>query len=163
MTLPVFFSSGFLSDIFYPNLTAGPLADGMLCAIFQGMDTITLTCPTCGMIIKAYPDRRQFDCWFCGTVHRVRERDLDTTLTNLAMHKVEEEIQGLATSKQVKLEELGKCINAILRLRGFSLQELLAQRHQLEKEILDLSLIIHLKEAELRKFAQVRVSSNPGD
>lgn len=127
------------------------------------MDPITLTCPTCGVILRVQPDRQEFSCWFCGSEYRLKEKDMDTTLTQMALHQVEGEISGLVTSKERKLDELARCINAIIRQPEHALDALLAQRNRLEDDILELSLIIHLKRAELNRTRRMDSSPNPGD
>jgi hypothetical protein len=69
----------------------------------------------------------------------------------------------LVTSKERKLDELARCINAIIRQPEHALDALLAQRNRLEDDILELSLIIHLKRAELNRARRMDSSPNPGD
>ena len=88
---------------------------------------------------------------------------MDASLSHMAVSQVEVEITGLLSSKERKLEELSHCVNAILRRPEFALERLLAQRNRLENEVLELSLLIHLKEGELNRFKGMSISGNTGD
>jgi hypothetical protein len=88
---------------------------------------------------------------------------MDASLSNLAFSQVEGEISGLLSTKQRKLDELSRCINAIIRRPEFALDRLLAQRNSLENEVLELSFQIHLKEGELNRFKRMGLSGSPGD
>ena len=80
---------------------------------------------------------------------------MDATLTSIAFHQVQGEITGLISSKEHKLDELAGCINAILRHPSVPWHKLLTQRNRLEDDILELSLIIRLKQYELNRVRRM--------
>lgn len=114
-----------------------------------------MTCHTCGMILKVPENATEFSCWYCGTVYHPLERDLGTTLTRLGLFQAEEELNRLKSSKSMKLEELGRCLDEIIRMRSAARQDLLSQRQELEEEILHINLMIHVKESALSISRQV--------
>ena len=119
------------------------------------MEHITMTCPTCGMILKVPGNATEFSCWYCGTVYHPRERDLTTTISRLNLVESEQELSRLKSSKTKKLDELGRCLDEIIRMRSRVHEELLSRRQKLEEEILDISLAIHTQESALSISRQV--------
>ncbi len=119
------------------------------------MEPITMTCPTCGMILKVPGDATEFTCWYCGTVYHPREWNLAATLSRFNLVETEQELSRLKSSKVKKLDELGRCLDEIIRMRGGVHSELLTLRQKLEEEILDINLNIHTKESTLSISRQV--------
>ncbi len=122
-----------------------------------------MTCHTCGMILRVPSNAVEFSCWYCGTVFHPRERDLGTTLSRLGFFQAEEELTQLKSSKVTKLDELGRCLEEIIRLRSGVRQDLLMRRKQLEEEILDINLNIHMKESALKLSRQFSSRGSAGD
>ena len=122
-----------------------------------------MTCHTCGVILKIPGDAPEFSCWYCGTVYHPRERDLGTTLSRLGFFQAEEDLTRLKSFKVTKLDELGKCLDEIIRLRSGARQDLLLRRKQLEEEILDINLNIHMKESALKLSRHFSSPASPGD
>ena len=114
-----------------------------------------MTCPTCGMILKVPGNATEFACWYCGTVYHPHERDLANTLSRFNLIETEQELSRLKSSKFKKLNELGRCLDEIIRMRGGVHPELLSLRQKLEEEILDINLMIHTKESTLSISRQV--------
>jgi hypothetical protein len=127
------------------------------------MDMITMPCPTCGVILQIPPDLPGFGCWYCGTDYHLKENNMDVTLTNMAYHQVQGEISNLISSKEHKLDELAGCINAIIHRPEHALDKLLPERNRLEDDILELSLVIRLKQHELNRVRHMGCSTSPGD
>ncbi len=88
---------------------------------------------------------------------------MNASISNMAYSQVTGDISGLISSKERKLDELSRVINAIIRRPEFALDRLLAQRSRLENEVLELSLQIHLKEGELNRFKNLGITGSPGD
>jgi hypothetical protein len=88
---------------------------------------------------------------------------MDATLTNMAFRQVQGEISDLISSKEHKLDELAGCINAIIHRPEHALDKLLPQRNRLEDDILELSLVIRLKQHELNRVRYTGYSTSTGD
>jgi hypothetical protein len=127
------------------------------------MDTITMTCHTCGMILKVPGNSTEFSCWYCGTCYHPRETNLVGTLSRFSLLEAEQELGRLKTTKVRKLEELGKCLDEIIRLRNGVRQELLARRQRLEEDILRINLSIHTQESTISISRQVTQRGYTGD
>jgi hypothetical protein len=114
-----------------------------------------MTCPTCGMILKIPGEATEFSCWYCGSVYHPRERTLSSTISHFNLVETEQELSKLKSFKLTKLNELGFCLDEIIRLRSRAGEELLSRRKKLEEEILDINLAIHSKESTLSISRQV--------
>jgi hypothetical protein len=122
-----------------------------------------MTCHTCGMILKIPGNATEFSCWYCGTGYHPREVNLVTTLSRMGLFEAEEELKRLKSSKSTKLEELGRCLDEIIRLRTSVRQDLLTRRQSLEEEILDINLSIHTQESTLTISRQMANRGYMGD
>lgn len=122
-----------------------------------------MTCHTCGMILKVPGTATEFSCWYCGSVYHPHETNLVTTLSRFGLLEAEEELQRLKVSKVSKLEELGHCLDEIIRMRNKARQDLLARRQRLEEEILNINLSIHTQESTVSISRQVTNRGVVGD
>jgi hypothetical protein len=135
---------------------------GMYIAISGSMDIIMLTCPTCGVVLHADSASTHIACWYCGSSYNLHESNLDATLNQIAAAQVEQELSEVIHAKETKVNELGRCIQALLHLPAFSTEPLMSKRNHLEDEILELSHVINLKETELGKLHRMSISSDFG-
>jgi hypothetical protein len=122
-----------------------------------------MTCHTCGMILKIPGNATEFSCWYCGTGYHPRETNLASTLSRIGLLEAEAELNRLKSSKSTKLQELGRCLDEIIRMRSSARQDLLNHRQSLEEEILDINLSIHTQESTLSISRQVASRGYTGD